>query len=84
MKKDQKKQIEKLEEDLKSRFSQKLKANNDLLEKRIEDTNFSNKESQCQIEENVEKISTKLAQLTRELLNKDDKENIEKISAKLA
>lgn len=61
------KQIVKLDGDVKREFSQKLTANIDSLEKRVEDTIFQNKESQCQIEENIEKLTATLEQVSREV-----------------
>ena len=61
------KQIVKLDGDVKREFSQKLTANIDSLEKRVEDTIFQNKESQCQIEENMEKLTSTLEQVSREV-----------------
>lgn len=63
---DVQKQIVKLDGDVKREFSQKLAANIDSLEKRVEDTIFQHKESQCQIEENIEKLTTTLEQVGRE------------------
>lgn len=73
MKIDIQKQMVKLEGDLKREFSQKLTANIDQLEKRVEDTIFQNKEAQCQIEENIEKITTTLEHLNKEVQGKEDK-----------
>jgi len=49
---------------------QKLTANTDGLEKRVEDIVFQNKEAQCQIEENIEKIMANLEQVSREVQGK--------------
>ena len=73
MKIDYQKQMVKLEGDMKREFSQKLTANIDQLEKRVEDTVFQNKESQCQIEENIEKITTTLETLNKEVQGKENK-----------
>ena len=67
------KQIVKLDGDVKREFSQKLTANIDSLEKRVEDTIFQNKESQCQIEENIEKLTATLEQVSREVQGKQSR-----------
>lgn len=70
---DVQKQIVKLDGDVKREFSQKLTANIDSLEKRVEDTIFQHKESQCQIEENIEKLTTTLEHVSREVQGKQSR-----------
>jgi TolA-binding protein len=70
---DVQKQIVKLEGEVKREFSQKLTANIDSLEKRVEDTIFQNKEAQCQIEENLEKVATALESVSRDSQGKQSR-----------